>query len=650
MKIRKNVIDLKEKELYEGFDYYQNLILGKINKYKQSTNSLKKEALLIYDNSLELNSLSKSQIDEKILDIKKLFRLNKEKYTDILNAFSLCVEVCYRSTGKRAYPVQIMGALSLYRKFIIEMSTGEGKTLTAAIGSAVLAWKGKPVHVFTSNEYLASRDAELFKDFYENAHLSCTSVISSNTVEERKKLYEANIVYTTAKEVLADLLKDKMKDESNFDSNKQLINKLSGKTNNNDYVLRGLEIAIVDEADSVLADDAVTPLIISATAENKVLQKSVEDAYKIALLLSKNEHYEVSEKFNDIVLNKKANKIIEEESSSLNEVWQEKDRREYLVKQALSARELYLLNKHYIIKDGKVVIVDEKTGRIMEHRSWGNGLHQAIEVKEGLERTDPTTTFAKMSFQRFFRLYKHLCGMSGTLKGLDNEFWQIYEISIIKIPTRVESNMLIKKDKLFISKEQRNKSLIEYVSFLNKKQIPVLIGVTSIEDSEELSIELKKIGLNNQILNALRDEEEADIISKAGEKASITIATNMAGRGTDIHISEEVNNLGGLHVITIQRDKSRRIDLQFYGRCARQGQNGVAISFLSLDDLIIKHYLSKKLRVFFIKNFGIKFIRKLILFLYVFYQRKIEKDISKIRNKTLLEEFELNDSMSYTKQ
>ena len=647
-KARKNIIKIKEKELHEGLDYYYNLILGKINKFKYRPSNLKKDALFVHKTSLEFQKLGQEELDKKIELIQTLFRLNKQKEKDVLEAFALCVEACFRITAKRAYVVQIMGAIALYKKFIIEMSTGEGKTLTAAIAAGVLGWLGKPIHIFTSNDYLAARDAELFEQFYNSIGLTCCSITSSNSPEERKKLYESNIVYTTGKEVLADFLKDRMKEDSSFDFNKYLIDKVSGKLNENDYALRGLEIAIIDEADSVLADDAVTPLIISATAENKVLQKSVVDAYKIASLLKKDEDYKISEKFNDITLTKSGIKIVEENSFELNEIWKVKHRREYLVKQALTARELYLLNKHYIIKEGKVVIVDEKTGRIMEHRSWGNGLHQAIEVKEGLEITDPTTTFAKMSFQRFFRLYTHLCGMSGTLKNLDNEFWQIYEISILKIPTRVPSKMIIKKDEFFLDENKKNTKIIEYINSLNKKGIPVLIGVTSIKDSENLAKELKKIGLQSKTLNALHDEDEANIISQAGQKGSITIATNMAGRGTDIDLSEEINSLGGLHVITTQRDKSRRIDLQFFGRCARQGENGVAVAFLSLDDLIIKHYLPAWLREFFLKNFNSKLIKKIAWLFYVFYQKKIEKDISNIRNKTLLQEFNLKNSMSYT--
>ncbi len=647
-KLRKNIISINEEKLHTGFDYYYNYILGKIKKFKHRPKNLRNDAKIIYNRSLALTSISDDDIYKKVKYFKNIFALNKQNNESILDAFALTVEICYRTTNKRAYEVQIMGALAIYKKFIIEMSTGEGKTLTAAIAATVLGWSGKSVHIFTSNDYLASRDAETFKAFYNNVGLICSSVTSSNNKDERKNLYESNIIYTTAKEVLADFLKDRMIEDQNFDFNKCLIAKISGKPFNNDYLLRGLEIAIVDEADSVLADDAVTPLIISATAENKILKKSVKDAYQIATLLKKDIHYSLNEKFNDVTLKSNAIKIIEENSNLLTDIWNIKQRREYLIKQALIARELYVKNKHYIVKEGKVVIVDEKTGRIMEQRSWGNGLHQALEVKENLEITNPTTTFAKMSFQRFFRLYNHLSGMSGTLKKLDNEFWQIYQTSIIKIPTRVPSKMIIKPDRIFINESEKFDNLINYIKDTHSKNIPILIGVTSIEDSEKLSNKLLSIGLSSNILNALHDEEEALIINKAGIKGSITIATNMAGRGTDIHIDEEVNNLGGLHVITTQRDKSRRIDLQFFGRCARQGQNGVAISFLSLDDIIIKHYINKSIRKILSQNFDNSFFKKLALYFYVFYQNKIENDISRIRNKTLIQEYDLKDSMSFT--
>lgn len=537
----------------------------------------------------------------------------------------------------------------MVKKYIIEMSTGEGKTLTASLAAVILGWMGKPVHILTSNDYLAARDAELLSSFYYRANLTVGAVIGETAPEKRKEIYTYDIVYSTAKDILADFLKDRMKEEQNYSIINFLVNKISNNVVPTDYFLRGLDTVIVDEADSVLADDAVTPLIISTKAENRILKESVQDAYKISKYLEKDIDYTVNEEFHDITLKEQAEAIIENHIYSLTNIWRSKERREFLIKQALMAKELYIVNKHYIIKDGKVMIVDEKTGRIMSERTWGNGLHQAIEVKEGVEITDPTTTFAKMSFQRFFRLYKHLCGMSGTLENLQNEFWQIYNIQILKIPTRVPSKMNILKDKIFLDKNAKEEALIAYIESLNKKSIPVLVGITTIEDCEILANKLKCLNLECTLLNALYDDVEAEIIANAGEINNITIATNMAGRGTDIHISEHVNKLGGLHVITTQRDKSRRIDMQFFGRCARQGQNGTAVAFLALEDSVLNNYTPEWLKKFIYKKFDSTYTKKFSILIYKYYQKKIEKDISITRDKTLRREFSMDDSMSYTK-
>ncbi|MAC85044.1 MAG: prepilin peptidase [Arcobacter sp.] len=646
---RKQIQVSKEKKLYSGIDSLSNYFIGKIKNLQVNHKSLKKEAEKIYKLSIDYSSISDEELDEKVRFYHSKFKINKVNDNEFINALGIVVELAYRQLGKRAYVVQIMGTISLIRGFAIEMSTGEGKTITASIAAVILAWRGKPVHILTSNDYLASRDAEILKDLYNKANLSVGSIIGSSEKEYRKETYKKDIVYTTGKEVLADFLKDRMLEEENFCVNSFLIDKISNKNISNDYLLRGLDVVIVDEADSVLADDAVTPLIISAKAENKVLQESVVVAYNIAKKLKKDVHYKIYEKFHDIVLLKEAIKEIESNSDALINIWRLKERREFLIKQALIARELYHNNKDYIIKDGKVVIIDEKTGRVMSERSWSNGLHQAIEVKEGLEVTEPTITYAKMSFQRFFRLYKHLCGMSGTIQNLKDEFWQIYSLKTIKIPTRVPSKMNILSDRLHLNKVERDVNLVEYIKDLNKKNIPVLVGVTTIKDSEFLALKLKEFNIECTLLNALHDEQEAEIISKAGRLKNVTIATNMAGRGTDIHIEDKVNGLGGLHVITLQRDVSRRIDLQFFGRCARQGQNGTAMSFLSLDDKIVQQYLPKWLRIYLGEYFNFSIIRKIALYMYIYYQYRIEKDISKLRNKTLFKDMAIEDSMSFTK-
>ena len=602
----------------------------------------------IYDLSIQYDTFSFEELFEKLDTLKIKLRLNKLNDDELKQVFAICVQLCFMVTQKRAYKVQIMGAVSLYKQHIIQMSTGEGKTLTASIAATVLALKGKSVHILTSNDYLSSRDANLFSAFYNKVGLNVGAVISSTSIEDRKIIYKNNIVYSTGKEILADFLKDRMKEPQKFNINSFFINKLFDKKKlDNNYLLRGLDCVIVDEADSVLADDAITPLIISAKSENKLLKQAVIDANFIASKLEHEVHYIVNERYLEVVLTKHGVEFIEKFVESLSNIWHSKTRREFLIKQAILAIEIYKKDKQYIIKDGKIVIIDERTGRIMDGRSWGNGLHQAIEVKEGLEISDPTTTYSKMSFQRFFRLYSHLCGMSGTLSNLENELWQIYGKQIVKIPTRLDSKMKILKDKIYLTQEEKETALVEYIKEINSKELPILIGVTSIKESESLAKKLKSLNINCTALNALHDDEEAEIISNAGQKAKVTIATNMAGRGTDIHIDEEVNHIGGLHIVLTQKDKSRRVDLQFFGRCARQGQNGVAVAFLSLEDTILQNYLNPTILKYLENNFNNIISKKLILLIYRYYQNKIEKNISNIRKNILQNEFLLDDNMSY---
>jgi len=643
----KHIHTSKEKKLYAGLDKVTNSILGKVKNLFINKSKLRKDAKKIYDQSLAYQDLNNSEINQLVFKYQSMFKLNRVDKKEFINAFAIVVEICYRETDKRAYEVQIMGAIALVEKYAIEMATGEGKTLTASLAAIILGWRGKPVHVLTSNDYLAQRDAQDLKQLYNRANLTVSAVIGTTKPPERKEFYKSDLVYSTGKEILADYLKDRMLESENYCINTFLINKINNKAVPQEYLLRGLDTVIVDEADSVLADDAVTPLIISSTHENKILQKSVVDANRISQYFNIDEHYTLSEKFHDITITQKGLDVIESNMYSLSSIWRSEERSEFLVKQALMAKELFLLNKHYIIKDEKIVIVDEKTGRIMNERTWGNGLHQAIEVKEGVPITDPTTTFAKMSFQRFFRLYNHLCGMSGTLQNLKEEFWQIYKILTLSIPKRVPSKMSILKDKIYLTKEIKEQELVKYIKEIHHKHLPILVGITTIKDSESLANKLKSLNIECTLLNALNDSIEAQIVAQAGIYNTITIATNMAGRGTDIQITQEIDDLGGLQVITTQRDKSRRIDMQFFGRCARQGQNGVAVSFLSLEDSILDNYTPQWLSSFLNKNFNNKMIKDISILLYIYHQKTIEKSISKLRNKTLLKEFSIDDSMSY---
>lgn len=645
----KQIIKPDEKRLYKGLDSFTNKTIGRVKTLLNRPSKLRVQAKKIFDLSFEYEYLDEERFAEKVSEYKNKFRLQKIKSDEEFHeAFALAVEAAFRILNKRAYIVQIMGALALVKGYAIEMSTGEGKTLTATIAAIALAWRGKPVHIITSNDYLAKRDAENMREVYRYCSISVGHVIGTMRTQERRENYSHDITYTTSKEVLADFLRDRMLESQEYNINNLLINKITNKSIPTEYVLRGLAIAIIDEADSVLSDEATTPLIISAQGENKILKESTALAYEIASSFVKERDYTVHERYHEIVLTKEGSQLVKDKTATLAPIWHQKDRREFLIKQALLAKEVYHLHKHYVIVEGKILIVDEKTGRVMHGRSWGNGLHQAIEAKERVEITDPTTTFSKMSFQRFFRFYKHLCGMSGTLHSLSHEFWDIYNLSIIKIPTRLQSKMNILPERIFLNHQEKIDELIEYIKLLTKKRVPVLVGTQSIKESEELSMRLMEENIQCATLNALHDELEAEIIKEAGLQNRVTIATNMAGRGTDISISPEVDAIGGLHVIITQKDTSKRIDFQFYGRAARQGQNGEAVAFLSLEDEMLNNYLPKKLKLFFESNIQKAYVKKIIARFYRHYQNRIQRETSIVRQKRLFQEFDVDDSMSFT--
>lgn len=637
---------LEEKRLDNNFTKIVSFSIRKIKQLVFSRTKISKKSNLIYEKSFEYDKLELEEILKNILQLKTILRYKKISDNDFFLLVSFLVAYTNKTIGKRPYAVQIEAALHIYYGKVVQMATGEGKTLVAMLASILLSFKGKKVHIVTSNDYLAQRDAIHSSELLNPLNLSVGCVLSSLNDKEKFVEYDKHIVYSTSKQILGDFLRDRIQNKDINSFNSYLIDSLQTKNYQKRFLIDKLDAIIIDEADSILADDAVTPLIISKKVPNEILKESVLFAKKIIENLEEDIHYRVHERFLDVVFTQKGyeyiNQIVFE-----NKLLSSNARKEYLLKQALVAQKLYILNKHYIIKDEKIVIVDSRSGRIMSDRTWSNGLHQAIEAKENLPITYPTVAIIKMSFQRFFRLYNHLCGMSGTLQKLDLEFHHIYNVSIVKIPHRVPSKMKILKDKIFLNNEAKIAAMIEYIKDKNKDGIPLLVGFTNIDETDMLSNHLKKEGIEHTLLNALYEEEESAIIGQAGKKDCVTISTNMAGRGTDIHIDNEVNQLGGLHVITSQRDRSRRIDLQYFGRCARQGQNGVAISFLSLEDPIMNAHLPLFLRKIFIKYFNLSITKFFIKYCYIYFQYKIEKDISKYRNQLLNDDFIKEDSMSF---
>ncbi|MBU1216058.1 hypothetical protein KJ870_05450 [bacterium] len=639
---------MKEKKiLYKDFDSLSHSLKGTLKRLKISSKKLHEEANKIYEDSLEWSSLSDGQLSEKLLIQKGKFLRKKENDAQLHLSFSLICELSSRVLQKRPYSVQIMGALAMFRGNIIEMSTGEGKTLTASLAVIVLSWRGKPCHLITSNDYLAKRDALLLQELYEKAHVSVGYITGEMKDEERKLNYAKNVLYATSGDILADHLKDNLKVEYEEDSTKGLIDKLLNK-----QVARlvpPLATVIIDEADSVLADEAITPLIISMQVEDEDLSTATKEAYKIVQTMQVKEHYIKNSIYHTIELTPKGLEYINRFKERFPLSWKVEYRLKYIIRQALLAKEFYHLHKQYVIQDEKIVIVDEKTGRLMPSRSWSGGLHQAVEAKEGLELTKPTKTNIKMSFQRFFRLYGTICGMSGTLQNISKELWQIYHLHIIKIPQRVPKKIEIFEDIMVANKDEKWHRVCEEVVSIHQTKRPVLAGVRTILEADALEKKLQSRGLESRVLHALNHEEEANIVANAGEIGAITIATNMAGRGTDIHISDECNELGGLHVVVTERNESRRVDLQLFGRAGRQGQNGSVRTILSIEDELLERYMPKGLKPYLQTLLQRRLGQRFIINFYVLMQHLVEKNMSKKRIENLIKEYDFLKNISFTK-
>jgi preprotein translocase subunit SecA len=533
--------------------------------------------------------MSDKQLKEQTEVLKK--RLNKESLDKILpDAFAVVREAATRSLGQRHFDVQLVGGVALHEGSVAEMKTGEGKTLVATAPVYLNALSGKGVHVVTVNDYLAQRDAGWMGQVYDFLGLTTGVIIGeqsfvfdknySNEDHEdprfrrlkpasRKEAYEADVTYGTNNEYGFDYLRDNMVKEE--DQLRQ----------------RDLNFAIVDEVDSILVDEARTPLIISApsvTSGTAYLQFA-----KIVIQLKKDTHFETDEKRKTVILTDAGVEKVEKILGIDSLYGSENIRTIYHLQQALKAHALFHRDKDYVVtKEGEVVIVDEFTGRLLAGRRYNEGLHQAIEAKEGVEVQQESMTLATISFQNYFRLYNKLAGMTGTAMTEAEEFHQIYKLDVVEIP----SNRIIARkdqiDRIYRTEKAKYKAIAKEVQALHTKGQPVLIGTVSIEKNEELGNLLKKANIPHQVLNAKNNEREATIVSKAGEKGAVTLATNIAGRGTDIVLGDGVKEIGGLFVLGSERHESRRIDNQLRGRAGRQGDPGVTQFFVSTEDDLMR--------------------------------------------------------------
>jgi preprotein translocase subunit SecA len=545
---------------------------------------------------VEINSLSDKyhKMSDTVLKSQTSIlkdRLKKESLNNILpDAFAVVREAATRTLGQRPFDVQLIGGMVLHEGKVAEMKTGEGKTLVATLPVYLNALEEKGVHVVTVNDFLAQRDAGWMAQIYSFLGLSVGVIIADSSFvydkdftnkdhtdprfthlkpATRQEAYEADVTYGTNNEYGFDYLRDNMVRE--VDQLRQ----------------RELNFAIVDEVDSILIDEARTPLIISAPS---VTTGSAYNQFaKVARQLDRDTDFEVDEKRKTVILTDKGVEKVEKILGIKNLYGTENIRTIYHLDQAVKAHAIFKRDKDYVVtNDDEIVIVDEFTGRLLKGRRYNEGLHQAIEAKEGVEVKEESMTLATISFQNYFRLYKKLSGMTGTASTESEEFHQIYKLDVVEVPPNRIAKRLDRSDRIYKTESGKFKALIREVAVLNQKGQPVLIGTASIEKNEVLSDLLKKSGIPHQTLNAKNNEREANIVAKAGEKGAVTLATNIAGRGTDIVLGDGVKELGGLFVLGSERHESRRIDNQLRGRSGRQGDPGITQFFVSTEDDLMR--------------------------------------------------------------
>lgn len=506
---------------------------------------------------------------------------------EALAAASVAAE---RTLDMSPYPVQLFASLGMWHNSAVQMAPGEGKTLSVALSAVLQGWTGRICHVITANDYLAQRDVELMRPLFEYCGLQVAAAHGELQPEQLRNVYRCEVVYATGKQLLADFLRDQLLLGGASDSLRRQLWRLRGDSSRTP-VMCGLYAAIIDEADSVLIDEANTPLIISAPQPNPMLEEAVLKARDIVDELVPDEDYVLDETYREVTFSDAGEARLESLMEVLPRIWHVEERRDDLLTQAILARDFFTRDRHYIIDDGKVVIVDENTGRAMPGRSWSYGLHQAIEAREEVEITPPARTMARMSFQHFFQRYHRLAGASGTLQGIRHELWKTYDLLTLEIPTRVASRLEVVPARCFPTRDDKITALLDTVLRLHEIGHPVLVGTRRISDSEELQSALQACGIECEVLNAKQLEHEAQIIAAAGEAGRVMVATNMAGRGTDIQVSQAVAERGGLQVLMLEPHESARVDWQLFGRAGRHGLPGRAEAFASLeDDLLRRHF------------------------------------------------------------
>lgn len=598
----------------------------------------------------QLEMLDEAALDAQLADLRRALRREGFREHLLARSFALIRLFSGRILGMTHYPVQLRGGYLMVHGHLAEMDTGEGKTLTATLAAATAALSGLSVHVVTVNDYLAQRDRDLMRPLYERLGLTTGLVSEGMEPGDKRREYSSAITYCTNKTLVFDYLRDRIEHGDRTGPMAMAYGNLAGDAGQ-EAMLPGLQFAIVDEADSVFIDEARTPLVISASRQDATAEQYYHQAIALAGQLENGIDYTLGGRNRPPEFTVPGKQRLARLCDDLDALWHAEHRREEVVQQALVALHHFLPDVHYIIRDERVLIVDENTGRVMPDRSWERGLQQLIEAKEGVPVSPEKETLARISFQLFFRRYLHLAGMSGTCREVKGEMGEIYSLGVVRVPPHRTSRRRMLPVRIFSNATERWLAVVDNIAERHANGQPVLVGTRSIRASEQLHHYLSEAGIEHQLLNAKQDAGEADIIAMAGQAGRVTIATNMAGRGTDIKLGEGVEALGGLHVILTEGHDTPRVDRQLAGRCARQGEEGSWQALVSLEDDLVATYLKPVNRLLSrglarLPQSGL--LRLAALLYYRMAQLHAERNNRSLRYRLLHADFQQRKSLSFS--
>ena len=588
-------------KLSQGLDAFFQGVEGRLRRLFGPAQELAAQAAHALDLCESWVRLSDFELEQRLGRAREDLRRDPlQACGRLVEALAVVGQQVARQLGMMPYRVQFMGALAIHRGLLAEMATGEGKTMTVGMAATLAGLTGRVCHVVTANDYLAQRDSHEMTRLFQACGLSVASIGGDLEPGERAQRYRADVVYLTAKELLADRLRDQIGTGTGerlaWQGFRRWLDADRAHGADERLLVRGLHTVIIDEADSILIDEAVTPLILSAPRPGFGLQEAVRQISALAAGLREGEHFQALIQSRAIVLTPAARASLAGISERLPEVWRVAARREELLRQALNVRRFFERGRHYVVQDGEIVLLDEFTGRMTPGRTLTAGLHQAIEAYEGLEITESNQSLTQMSFQTFFRRLRKLSGCTGTAWEAAGELWRVYGLQVVRIPTHRPRLTRYNGVRLLPDAQARWAAIASEVLHEQRQGRPVLVGVRSVAASEALAARLRDMGCEARVLNALEHEREAEIVAQAGQLGRVTIATHMAGRGTDIRLGADVRERGGLHVIVAEINESARVDRQLAGRCGRQGDPGSVSTYLSLDDELAQRLLPLTLR------------------------------------------------------